>query len=264
MPLEVITAYAVDQAANSRLTMFGEDSAVIRNFKSGSKAYLLKSWGESDTNGDDAFGVIRSPRMHDNVNGIQYTFDSRWAGFYGKMQSLVAQDNLNLFTGVAVGAAAYDNHHHLIYYEDLPQAMGNYRTWDEIKDKMGQIMTLQHTITPVSSTDYSAGEVITTDQDEFDALKNYAFLGFNAYEPAETSCIFLRGHDTGNLRIGLPFCINAGAIDQPPFVTLAKETGLPVIPVINAANKDNTYVDCCGSENLNAIKCFSYWAQLED
>jgi len=263
MPLEVISAYGTDQAANTRLTMFGEDSNVIRNFKSGSKAYLLQSWIESEANGNDAYGILRSPRLHDNVNGIQYVSQSLSLGLYGKMQSLVAQDNLNLFTGVAVGAGVYDLHHHLIYYEDLPQAMGKYATWDDIKDKMGQIMTIKHTITPTDEEDYSAGEVVTTDQDEFDALKDYAFLGFVTMTLDYDGCAFLRGHDTGNLRIGLPM-INQPRVNwELPFVQLAKSTGLPVIPIINAANKDNTFVDMCTTETQDEWTFFSYWAQLE-
>jgi len=263
MPLEVISAYGEDQAANTRLTMFGEDSNVIRNFKAGSKAYLLQSWIESESAGVDCFGYIRSPRLHDNVNGIQYVSNSCSLGLYGKMQSMIAQDNLNLFTGTLIGAAEYDIHHHLIYYEDLPQAMGKYATWDEIKDKMGQIMTLQHTITPTDPTDYSAGEVVTTDQDEFDALKDYAFLGFVLMTAGGNGCAFLRGHDTGNLRIGLPIINSPRGSWELPFVQLAKRTGLPVIPIVNAANKDNTFVDMASCETMNPWVFFSYWAQLE-
>jgi hypothetical protein len=263
MPLEVISAYATNQAANTRLTLFGEDSNVIRNFKSGSKAYLLQSWIESESNGQTSFGIIRSPRMHDNVNGIQYVSESISLGLYGKMQSMVAQDNLNLFTGVAVAQDEYDIHHHLIYYEDLPQAMGKYAKWDDIKDKLGQIMTLKHTITATDNTDYSAGEVITTDQDEFDALKDYAFLGFVSMTPGGDSCVFLRGHDTGNLRIGLPMLNTPRSCWELPFVQLAKRTELPVIPIINAANKDNTFIDTSSCESEGAQVLFSYWAQLQ-
>jgi hypothetical protein len=263
MPLEVISAYGTNQAANTRLTMFGEDSNVIRNFPNGKKASLLCMWGTSG--GDDVYNaVVRSPRMHDNVNGIMWNPGDDLFYVPGGVQDLVAQDNLNLFTGDLIGDGGYFGFHHLIYYEDLPSSMGNYATWDEIKDKLGQVMTMNHTLTPASQIDYSAGEVITTNQDEFDALKNYAFLGFGKWDPSDqNTSFFLRGHNTGNLRIGLPFGLGNVFGPELPFITLAKATGLPVIPIINAANKDNHFIDCYAGENVGDSYCLSYWARLE-
>jgi hypothetical protein len=260
MPLEVISAYAVNQAANSQLTMFGDDSNVLRNFADGKKAYLLNIWGEDES--ADSFGYVRSPRMHDNVNGIQYVLEGPGNQFYHKQQELIAQDNLNLYTGTVKAADEYANHHFLIYYEALKASMGNYKTFEELRGKLGQVMTLKHTITPTSNTNYSGGEVCITDQDEFDALKDYAFMGFRNFFYDANGCVFLRGHDTGNLRIGHPFQTDVSATNEYFFFDLARKTGLPVIPIINAANKDNTFVDCCSCETQNEITFFSYWAEL--
>jgi len=260
MPLEVISAYATNQAAGSRMTMFGDDSNVLRNFKDGAKAYLLNVWGEYES--DAGWGLVRSPRMHDNVNGIQTIWECEGNEFVHKQQELIAQDNLNIYTGVAVAENEYANVHHLIHYESLKASMGNYTTLDQLNGKLGQVMTLKHTVTPTVSINYSGGEVCITDQDEFDALKDYAFMGFRKFSGDGMSCAFLRGHDTGNLRIGHPFTGFDQGNNEYFFFDLARKTGLPVIPIINAANKDNTFVDMCSCETTGENTFFSYWAEI--
>jgi hypothetical protein len=200
--------------------------------------------------------------MHDNVNGIQYILESPGNQFYHKQQELIAQDNLNLYTGSVKAADEYANHHYLIYYEALKASMGNYKTFEELRGKLGQVMTLKHSVTATSNTNYSGGEVCITDQDEFDALKDYAFMGFRRLSGDGYDCAFLRGHDTGNLRIGQPFYHDKNVTPEYFFFDLARKTGLPVIPIINAANKDNTFVDVSSCETLAETVFFSYWAEL--
>ena len=265
MPLEILTGYTTNVAGvNTRVTMFGEDSNVVRTGVKTENIILLDMWAMAQS---DVYGVwnVRSPRMHDNVNGIQMPMsrerDDRLP-LFPLYQRLITQDNLNIFMNTNVGEDEYANCHLLIYYEDLPSSQGNFITYEEAKNNLHQIMTLVHTITPTSHVDYSGGEVITTDQDEFDALKNYAFLGFKTYDEVDVSALCLRGHNTGNLRIGQPCTDSCRFLNRPYFIDMAKKSGLPIIPVINAANKDNTFIDCAGGTAFEAIKFYSYWLQL--
>ncbi len=264
MPLEIISAYDNDNAGVlQRLTMFGEDSNVVRSGTGNGDIYLLDAWVPGV--GEPGVCNIRSPRMHDNVNGIQIPLTGGPASqlpLFPNFQKFISQDSLNLFITTVIAPTGYANLHLLIYYEDLPESPGKYITHETLLSNKNQIMTLEHEITPTSHVDYSGGLVITDIQDSFRSLESYAFLGFKFIDPVDNTAMCLRGHDTGNLRIGQPMSLFTGSQKDFYFTDLAKKSGLPVIPVINAANKDNTFIDAAAGETLAKITFYSYWELL--
>ncbi len=265
MPLEILSGFTTDvSGVKTRVTMFTDDSNIIRTGIKTEDIYLLAIWSGSE--GSEGVGEIKSPRMHDNVNGIQYSIAQGGdvgVPLFPNLQRLITQDNLNIFMTTNVGLNAYANVHMLIYYDDLPASQGNYINYEQLLQSKNQIMTLKHSITPDSHVNYSGGEVVTTDQDQFESLKNYAFLGFKNIASINGSALCLRGHDTGNLRIGQPINSSQRENMRPYFVDLAKESKLAVIPLINAANKDNTFIDMASQSTFEASSFYSYWLMMD-
>lgn len=264
MPLEIIHGYTVnDSGTLEQVTMFGEDSNVIRNYPDNANAWLLGTWNQSHDTGSFE---IRAPSMHDNVNGIQglalSTEVLRYM-FLGKMQYMKNMQNTIIMLEGNSGAGEYSVIALLIYYEQLKASEGNYITYDQFKGKSKQIMSMTHSLTPASTINYTDGEVITTDQDQFKAGKKYAFLGFKALGNDEIVSFCLRSSDTGNLRIGQPAGYGAHYSEDLFYLDIAMKSGLPVIPVISAENADNTYLDLAANVATSAKNFYSYWAELD-
>src|SRR5437868_7404730 len=66
--LEILTGRATNPAALTALTMNTGDSLAVRAFGDNVACYLENIWSQQATAG---FIRVRSPRMHDNVQGIR-------------------------------------------------------------------------------------------------------------------------------------------------------------------------------------------------
>lgn len=265
MALEIIHGYTENDGGTlTQVTMFGEDSNVIRSYPENSAAWLLGTWNQTHSAGSFE---IRAPMMHDNVNGIQglgLSAEVLRYMFLMKMQYMQRQMNTIIQLEGNSAAAEYSVIALLLYYENLPSSEGRYITFDQLKGSVRQIMTLTHSLTPASTTDYTAGEVITNDQDQFKAGRKYAFLGFKALGNDEIVSLCLRSSDTGNLRIGQPIDYGAHYGEDLFYLDIAKKSGLPTIPVIVAENSDNTYVDLAANVASSLKNFYSYWAELNN
>lgn len=263
MPLEIIHGQTLNDAgALTRVTMFGEDSNTIRAYPDNSACWLLGTWNQVFDTGEFS---IRAPAMHDNVNGIQGLANSSEVLRYlfpGKMQFMRKQMNTNIFLSGNSGAAQYSVIALLLWYDNLPESKGNYAGFDDVLRRTRQIMSLKHNLTPATETNYTAGEVVVTNQNQFKAGTKYAFLGFKALGNGEVVSLNIRGHDTGNLRIGQPAGF-ASHYSEPFFYPrLAKFTGLNCIPIFNSENVDNIFIDLAANVATSELNFWSYWAEL--
>src|SRR5476649_2762455 len=92
--MEIITGKAANPSAYTALTMATGDSASVRNFNPGATAQLCDFWAFGATKGSVR---IRSPRLHDNVQGIKAPFGAAnpvplMSGYH--RENLYAQDSL--------------------------------------------------------------------------------------------------------------------------------------------------------------------------
>lgn len=242
-------------------TMATGDSATVRNFPQTDRAAIVGAFYDDVTT--PLAWRIRSPLLHDNVRGIQFGPGAAapaalWP--LGAQQELEAQDQLTFelstaaSTGKAVGIAQ-------IYYSNLPGASARLYS-------PGDILSLVRNVKPVTvavgSGANTAGQwydlVITTTENLLRANTDYAVFG--ATLDVAVAALAVKGLDTGNLRCALP-----GGVNNPfgayYFLNLAKETGLPVIPVINAANAGSTYISLISSAATGAASTFTlYLAEL--
>lgn len=258
------TIAAFQTTVNSTLAagvMATGDSATIRNFPQGQSCSLLAAYYDDVTT--PLAWRVRSPLLHDNVQGIRFNPGSAAPAQlypFPAQQQFQPQDQLTFelstaaSTGKALGAL-------MVYYSQLPGAAARLYDWPTVD---GLIKNIKPVYVAVGSGANTAGQwydlPITTSEDLLHANTDYAFLG--ATFDVAVSCIAIKGIDTGNLRVAVPGGTNNpfGASYLP---YLAQQTGLPVIPVINSANKGSTYMSIISSAATGAAGTVTlYLAEL--
>jgi hypothetical protein len=70
---------------------------------------------------------------------------------------------------------------------------------------------------------------------------------------ARCATVALRGADTGNLRVSGPGEPLKRDQSCEWFWKLSQWTGIPMIPVINSANKQGTFCDCVQNQAATAV-----------
>lgn len=237
------------------------DSATIRNFPQTSKARLIAAFYDDVTT--PLAWRVRSPLLHDNVRGIQFNpgaaAPSNLFGQYAQ-QLLQPQDTLTFelstaaATGKALGAVS-------VYYDQLPGAMARLYAPGDI---VPLIENIKPVVVAIGSGANTAGiwfdAVITTTENLLHANTDYAVLG--ASLDVAVAAIAVKGIDTGNLRCAVPGGVN-NPLAQDWFPRLSDVTGLPCIPVINAANAGSTFVSIISSAATAAASSLTlYLAEL--
>jgi hypothetical protein len=236
------------------------DSFQIRNMAPNVQALLLQMWSDNQVAG---ITRLRSPKFHDNVDGIRYrsqigVLDPQIP--WGVPQTLYPQDVL---TGELSGSAVGGDIESVvmqIYYPDLPGANARLQTWDFVKSKMRNLVGQRIAMTVGSTAGYNGARAINADTDLLKANTDYALLG--ATTDIETAAITVKGADTANLRVAVPG--ENGLIHHTNywFKRLAIAYGLPLIPVINSANKGGTQVEVVGDENGGTANVTLWLAEL--
>lgn len=221
------------------------DSGVVRNFPQPNVALLVEAFYDSVTSVQPA--RIRSPLLHDNVQGIRvFPGQSPSATLIPRAinQPLEAQDVLTfeLSTAAATGKALLAA---MIYYPQLPGAAARLYGQADVDPLVKNIKPLVVTFGSGTNT---AGIwqdlVLTTTENLLHANTDYAVIGYTVDTPV--ACIAVKGIDTGNLRVAGPGVTNAD-VTSDWFLRLAQQTGLPTIPVINSANAGGTFASLISS-----------------
>ena len=147
-----------------------------------------------------------------------------------------------------------------IYYPDLPGQNARLFTWDAIKTRIRNILGQRIAITLGSTAGYNGSRAINADTDLLKANQDYAVLGMTT--DVECAAICLRGPDTGNLRCNVPGEPTLVHHANYWFKRLSQGYNLPVIPVINSANKGGTLIDCVNDENAGTANVTIWLAEL--
>jgi hypothetical protein len=236
------------------------DSFQIRNMAPAVQALLLQMWSDNQVAG---ITRLRSPKFHDNVDGIRYrsqigVLDPQIP--WGCPQALYPQDVL---TGELSGSAVAGDIESVvlsIYYPDLPGTNARLQTWDFVKSKMRNLVGQRIAMTIGSTAGYNGARAINADTDLLKANTDYALLG--ATSDVETAAITVKGADTGNLRVAVPGENSLIHHVNYWFKRLAVAYNLPLIPIINSANKGGTQVEVVGDENGGTANVTLWLAEL--
>lgn len=229
------------------LTMAVGNSNTVRNADLSSTVALINTWAFNATAG---IWRIRSPKLHDNVQGIRFRVPANSPDFLmipGTWQKLVPQDTLTLELSGG-GGAEIDQGQMLIYYSDLPGNAARFISPADLLAKTVNVWTTEIPITPGVLGGYSGQVAINSAFDNFKANTDYALVGYQV----DVACAAVRftSPDFSNLGVGGPG-IMSGAAGQTSarwttsrwFYHLSQQLGIPLIPVFNAANKFGTLVD---------------------
>jgi hypothetical protein len=260
--LDTVTATGTAITATiSAATIASGDSFTIKNAPLTSNVLLLQAWIDSQVAG---VLRIRSPKLHDNVDAIRTRHQ---IGVlkpllpFGAPVKLYPQDTeIVEFSGSAV-AGDIESIVQLIYYEDLPGQQARLQTWDQVRSKTKTILGVRLAITLGSTAGYNGARAINADVDLLQANTDYAVLGMTT--DTEAAAICLRGPDTGNLRVSVPGEPDLWEDASWWFRLLSMHYNLPLIPIINSANKGATLIDCVNDENGGTANVTIWLAQLQ-
>lgn len=259
--IELIGGYVTaPDTTETNLTMNSGNSLTVRNFDQGSNAYLMSMWAR--VQGAGVFKV-RSPFLHDNVQGIRFQTNITEPKIYLHpkfLQKLIPQDSLvaslsGSATGGDIELAAM-----LIYYDRLPGLEGRFTDFNSIKNRIKNIVTATNSITGGTSGNWAGEVVLNASYDLFKGNTDYALLGYQVN--VSKGSIRWRGTDIGNLGIGGPADSVNKHLTNRWFVYLSEESGLPCIPIFNSANKSSIYIDAQNDENAATFVVNSIFGEL--
>lgn len=218
------------------------DSLSVRSFNPASPAYLECITRMGTTAG---FAQVKSPLLHDNVQGIRIT-PGESPSLYSlppeSQQTLQPQDTFTVTIGG--GASETDIALLYIYYTNLGGGDARLISPGDLGGNIRYAKPIQVAVTTSATIGAWVDTVITTTEDLTHANKDYAVLGYTAN--VALGAIGIKGIDTANLRACGP-----GSTQEFPvanyFAEMSMRTGRPHIPVWNSANKNGTYVSTCAA-----------------
>lgn len=245
--LELVTSFstAPGVAAFAATVACSGNSLQVRSADMKSKVWLLNTWANNQVAGQ---WRIRSPRLHDAVNGMR--FRAKAAGVFpllsgsiagGLPQFLIPQDTLTVENeGSAVGGQI-ESGSMLLYYENLPGVSARLIDNPTLLRFGVNITTIQASIVTVITGQYGGGVLVNAATQNLKANTDYALLGGQV----DTRCTAVRatGVDFGSLGVGFPGETSIADETVGWFQDLAVNFGLPLIPVFNSANFGGITVD---------------------
>lgn len=246
--LELLCGQATAPSSTfTALTMNSGNSLTARNAPLNSMVKILQVWVDSQ-----AVGVfrIRSPKLHDNVQGIRlrHTVSEPVPLLpMGVGVRLIPQDVLVAEITGSATAGDIESAAMLLYYEDLPGSAARLITFEELMRRAVTQVTVENLLSTGTAGGYSGEEAINAEFDLLKANTDYALIGYNV--EVEALAIRWRGADTANLGLGGPGIDTAKWLTADWFSRLSKAFGLPLIPVFNAANRSGILMDAHQDEN---------------
>lgn len=243
---ELVCCTATQPNTGAAATAATGDSLTIKN---GKNPLLLSAWADNQVAG---FVQIVSPSGHDSTRGLRVRTTASEVELLlpmGVAQPVEPQETLAVTIAGSNVAGDVEQVGLLIGYEDLPGSRQNKITWAELNRRMEKLLSIEATITTVAGT--WGEELITAESDLLQANREYAVLGIRS--GVESGATYLRGPDTGNVRIGCPGNDLDGELTTGFFGLMARAFDAPLIPVINSANKASTYVGAHQDENATAV-----------
>jgi len=241
MTIETILGIGVGvRAAAAPLTAGFGQSFTLRSQDPSSKLYLVDLMTNFAVTSDVS---IRSPRMHDNVLGIDInSLNINEVASYlkGVKQEMVQQDNLQVVGGVGGGAATFDNVFISLWYENLVGMSGDLRNWADIKLNIKNLLSVRFVLAASAVGNWGAAAAINATDDLFKANTKYAILGVISSDVQ--SVVGLSGPCTGNVILGIPAVRPLLGVISAYLVDLSIKSELACIPVMESSDKAGTFL----------------------
>ena len=259
--LELITGFVTAPGATfTPWTLAAGNSLTVRNAPLEKKVLLLQAWADNQAVGTLR---IRSPKLHDNVQGIRLDITASDVVpllVPEIVQVLFPQDVLVVEQTGSSAAGDIESGCLLVYYDELPGVEARFIDEATLKKRMRNIFTVENTLALGVSGGYSGEEAINSEFDLFKANTDYALVGYLV--DVECACVRWRGSDVGNLGIGGPGNELMRQLTRHWFIGLSRFTGIPLIPVFNSANRAAILIDGAQDENGADPTVTSIFAEL--
>lgn len=261
MGLEVVTGFVTAPGATlTAWTLASGNSLQIRNAPFGKRIYLLDMWAQNQV-----VGVLRlrSPRIHDNVQGLRFQItatDVHRLFRQGMLQPLIPQDVFVAEQSGSGVAGQIETGAFLVWYEELPGVNARLIDFPTLMKRLVNDFTVEVAITPGVAGGYSGAKAINSSFDLFKANTDYALLGYVV--TAQAAVVRFTGIDTGNLGVGGPGFTTDRWVTAEWFARLSEKCGLPLIPVFNSANKFGINVDVAQNQAGGAVTVNAVMAEL--
>ena len=245
------------------ITMAVGNTLTVRNTDINTPISLLAAWGFNNSAGQLR---IRSPRLHDNQQGIRMAISAttpaprypRW----GFQQKLIPQDTLIVENTGSSTAGQLEMAALLIYYSNLPGINGRFIDSATLARRGVNMMGQSVAITTGATGGYSGQVAINSGAglDQYKANTDYALVGYLV----DTACCALRiqGVDSGNLGVGGPGFSANPEVTNNWFGWLSTYYQVPCVPVFNAANKFAVLVDVAQNQGGAAVNATFFLVEL--
>jgi hypothetical protein len=213
------------------------DTFGVRSFPASGSAQLIGFVRDGATKGG---ARVRSPRMHDNVTGINYQTSETPSTLLVPQyftQNLYAQDTLIV---EATGGTAEDEIvATMVYYSSLPGSDSRLHAAGDIVGNIKNIKSFATAVTASATIGTWSDTLITTTENQLHANVDYAVLGY--VSDTSLAAVGIKGQETGNLRNCGPGTSISYDTSQW-FLNLSSWFQAPMIPVFNSANRFSVYV----------------------
>jgi hypothetical protein len=223
-------------------------------------AWLVQVWSDHQVAG---IVRIRSPKFHDNVDAIRWRARSACSirSCRGARATPLPQDVLSVELSGSAVAGDIESIVMQVYYPDLPGQAARLLDWAAVQGRMVNLVGQRIAMTIGSTAGYNGARAINADTDLLKANTDYALLG--ATTDVETAAITVRGRTRAIFRVAIPG--ETGLVHHVNnwFKRLSISTGLPLIPIINSANKGGTQVEVVGDENGGTANVTLWLAELK-
>jgi hypothetical protein len=263
--MEVISGAATAPGATlTAWTVAAGNSLTIRSAPIDSQISLLQKWAFNQVAG---VLRVRSPRLHDNVQGIRSRISAANVepllantGDGGLLQKLTTQDVLTVEqSGSGVGGQI-EGGSLLLYYNNIPQISARLIDNATLLKSGINLIGQEVSITTGTAIGYSGQVAINVTNDNFKANTDYALVG--GMVDTRIECIRIQGIDTGNLGVGFPGEPTQRHVTSNFFARLSMSTGMPCIPVFNSANKNAILIDGFGNQGAITAVVTLYMVEL--
>jgi hypothetical protein len=263
--LELVTATAVAPGTTNFAAMAAAagNTLTVRTSEQSAAVWLLMMWADFQGAAGVATVRLRSPKLHDNVQGIRFDLivsdlNPFWP--FGVRQRLYPQDVLTLEALGSTTAGDTETACLLVYYEDQPGVNARLFKWSDILPRIEEVFSVENTLSLGTGGGYSGEEAINAEFDQWKANEDYALLGYVV--DAECAAVRVRGADSGNFGVGGPGNDLARHVTAEWFKRLAVAFDLPLIPVFNAANRGGILIDGVQDEVGTDTTVNTFWARL--
>jgi hypothetical protein len=238
-------------AAGVAATVVAGDSAQVRSTGAIIGGNLLALWTSAQAVG---FTQVLFPYGHDMSRNIRYRNLAAAPNNQIALMAAQPMKSQDLITVTQAGSAVagdVETVHALIAYPDLEGGADKYIDVAEFTARIEELVTIEDTITATVASTYSGARAFNAVTTTLKANRDYAVIG--AQVGIVGGALTLRGQDTANLRASIPCNPLNPAATINWFTDLAAWKELPLIPVINAANQANTFIELVQNENLVAV-----------